>query len=48
MIDSSGNLDQKVIQRIKEMKAEYERQINEYVKEKTMDQIRIEALSKKI
>ena len=48
MIDAQGNLDNTVIQRIKEMKAEYERQINELVKEKSMDNIKIETLAKKI
>ena len=37
-----------MIQRIKEMKAEYERQINELIKEKSMDNIKIETLAKKI
>ncbi len=48
MLDASGNLDTRVVQRIKDMKAEYERQINEYLKEKTKDQIRIETLTKRI
>lgn len=30
------------------MKTEYERQINEYIKEKAMDNIKLETLSKKM
>jgi hypothetical protein len=33
-----------VIQRIREMKAEYERQINELIKEKAMENIKVETL----
>ena len=41
-------MDQNVIARIKDMKAEYERQINEYTRENVMDTIKIETLAKKI
>jgi hypothetical protein len=47
-LDASGNLDKQVIERIKEMRAEYERQVNEYVKEKAVDNIKIETLAKRI
>jgi hypothetical protein len=37
-----------VIKRIKDMKSEYERQINELIKDKSMDNLKIETLAKKI
>ena len=48
MLDNQGNLDKQVISRIKDMKQGYERQINEYIKDKTTDNIKIEALAKRI
>ena len=48
MIDSQGNLDKQVISRIKDMKAEYEKQINDYIKDKAVDNIKIETLAKRI
>ena len=48
LLDSQGNLDHTVVQKLKDMKAEFERQANEHVKEKAMDRLRIEALSKRI
>jgi hypothetical protein len=48
MIDSQGNLDKQVISRIKDMKTEYERQINDYIKDKAVDNIKIETLAKRI
>lgn len=48
MIDNQGNLDKQVISRIKDMKTEYERQINDYIKDKAVDNIKIETLAKRI
>ena len=48
LIDAQGNLDNTVIQRIKDMKVEYERQINVLLKDKSMDNLKIETLAKKI
>lgn len=48
LIDAQGNLDNTVIKRIKDMKIEYERQINELIKDKSMDNLKIETLAKKI
>lgn len=48
LLDSQGNLDHNVITKIKDMKGEYERQINEFIKEKAMDNIKIETLAKRI
>jgi len=48
LLDNQGNLDKQVVQRIKDMKAEFEKQINDYIKDKAIDNIKIETLASRI
>lgn len=47
-MDSSGNLDHDLVEKIRELKNEYENKIKDSLREKAMQEVKVDAMAKKI